>query len=319
MSELIISRLGFGMSGIAGSGNSAHQQRLVKTAIDYGITHFDVAPFYGSGDAEKILGDILRSCPETVTITTKFGLHPVKVPGRLRSIARPILRRMSGLKTLAVKLVSYGHSPDLQKFNPGDLLNSAEASMRKLGRPANIFLLHDVAQGLAESEPVVTELQQLKASGFSTLTGVSGSERELKNLCVAYPGVYSFVQLENSLTSHADTSFFTANEARCITHRAILGGYQELNSLFRFRPGFRQIWNREIGIDIANHDNLTQILLELALSENINGSVLFSTTNPGRIKIAAAAIQNPLLSTVQCQRMRMLFQDVYLHPIDRKV
>jgi D-threo-aldose 1-dehydrogenase len=318
MPELRISRLGFGLSGIAGSGNFAHQQRLVRTAIDAGITHFDVAPFYGSGDAEKILGDILRDCTEQVTVTTKFGLLPAKVPGRLRAIARPVLRRVNGLKQLAVKLVSYSHRPDIQCFTPGDLLASAEESMKKLQRPADIFLLHDMVRALSESKAIVDELQHLKKAGYATLTGVSGSEADMRNLCVAYPAVYSLTQLENSLSNPADLSFFNSSGISSITHRAIMGGFEHLNFLFRFRPGFGQIWEREIGIDASDQNVLMQVLLELALFENPAGTVLFSSTRPERIKIAAAAAQKPLLTHAQCTGIRRLFRDVYLHPIRRR-
>jgi aryl-alcohol dehydrogenase-like predicted oxidoreductase len=318
MSELRISRLGFGLSGIAGSGNFIHQQRLVRTAIDAGITHFDVAPFYGSGDAEKILGDILRDCPEQVTVTTKFGLLPAKVPGKLRAIVRPVLRRVKGLKQLAVKLINYSHRPDIQCFKPGDLLASAEASMRKLQRPANIFLLHDMVRVHSESEAVVGELHQLKKTGYAALTGISGSEADLRELCLAHPAVYSVTQLENSLSNPADLGFFKSSGISSITHRAIMGGFEHLNFLFRFRPGFGQIWEREIGLDVSNQDVLMQVILELALFENQAGTVLFSSTRPERIKIAAAAVQKPLLTEVQCEGIRRLFQDVYQHPPDRR-
>jgi D-threo-aldose 1-dehydrogenase len=318
MPEPIISRLGFGLSGIAGSGNFAHQQRLVRTAIDTGITHFDVAPFYGSGDAEKILGDILMDCPEQITVTTKFGLLPPKVPGRLRAIARPVLRRISGLKQLAVKLTSISHRPAIQNFNPGDLLASAEISMRKMKRPADIFLLHDMSRNLAESKAVIEELDQLKKTGYASMTGISGSEADLKNLCIAYPAVYSLVQLENSLSNQTNLGFFARSGISSITHRAIMGGFEQLDFLFRFRPGFRQIWGREIGLNASDRDILTQIILELALFENQKGTVLFSTTRPERIKIAAAALQKPLLTNDQCLGIRRLFQDVYQHPLGRK-
>lgn len=312
MPELKTSRLGFGLSSIAGSGNYTYQHRLVKTAIDAGITHFDVAPFYGSGDAEKILGDILRDCPENITVSTKFGLLPAKVPGRLRAIARPLLRRANGLKKLAVKLVSYSHRPDIQVFRRGDLLASAEASLKKLQRPADIFLLHDMRRDLAESTEVIDELQQLTEKGYAGITGISGSPADLKNLCVGYPAVYSLIQMENSLSSPAELSFFDDLGVRCITHRAILGGFEHLNYLFSFRPGFSQIWEREIGLDVSDRNVLTQILLELALFENQKGTVLFSSTRPERIGIAAAAIQEPLLTETQCLGIRKLFQDVYL-------
>jgi D-threo-aldose 1-dehydrogenase len=46
--------LGFGCAALMGRGER-HAQRLLETAFDAGIRHFDLAPLYGQGDAEKAL------------------------------------------------------------------------------------------------------------------------------------------------------------------------------------------------------------------------------------------------------------------------
>ena len=72
--------------------------RLLSNA---GIRHFDTAPGYGMGQAERCLGEFLVQHKNEVTITTKFGLRPPKM-GTLKklavAIAKPLLASAPRLK-----------------------------------------------------------------------------------------------------------------------------------------------------------------------------------------------------------------------------
>ena len=309
------SRLGFGLSSIAGSGNFAHQERLIRTAIDCGITHFDVAPYYGSGDAEKILGDILSNVKEEVTVTTKFGLIPVGggVSGSmLRAALRPIFRRMKSLKQIASKVVRKTHQSKPLTFNPGDLKESLDASLKKLQRPVDIFLLHDADYAFATNPALIEELEQAKTQGSAILTGVSGNSDTVTRLVNEYSQQYPVAQLENSLKNPAPIAELEKSASYIITHRAIQGGINELFFLLEMRPKFAQVWAREIGVDITNKEELANILIELALFENKRGTILFSTTHPDRIKRVAQAYSSPVLSESEYAKIRTLFEDVYI-------
>jgi aryl-alcohol dehydrogenase-like predicted oxidoreductase len=313
-----LSRLGFGLSSIAGSGNFSHQEALIKTAIDNGIMHFDVAPYYGSGDAEKILGDILLTCPETVTITTKFGLIPFD-GGRggnlLRSTLRPVFRQFKFLKKAATSIVSRSKAsshPVKKEFEKGALLASIDASIKKLNRPVDIFLLHDADISFARNMDVVHELDLVRNAGKTILTGISGSEETLLDIINWRQQSYSVCQLENSLAHKVNIEKLSVNNTKVITHRAIQGGLKDLNFLIHKRPGFKRIWERETGIDPLNSDLLSQVLLELALNENPNGTVLFSTTSIKRVKSAASALNSPILDKEVSFKIRQLFDGVYI-------
>jgi D-threo-aldose 1-dehydrogenase len=314
-----LSRLGFGLSSIAGSGNFAHQETLIKTAIDNGITHFDVAPYYGSGDAETILGKILLNCPETVTVTTKFGLTSFD-GGRggnlLRSTLRPVFRQFKFLKKAATSIVNRNKAtshPVKKGFEKGSLLASIDASIKKLNRPIDIFLLHDADTTFARNPDLVHELDLVRDAGKTALTGISGSEETLLDIINWRPQSYSVCQLENSLAHKVNVEKLSVNDTKVITHRAIQGGLKELSFLINKRPGFKRIWERETGIDPFNSDLISQALLELALNENPNGTVLFSTTNIQRVKNAASALNSPILDKETSFKIRQLFDDVYIN------
>jgi aryl-alcohol dehydrogenase-like predicted oxidoreductase len=56
-------RLGFGCSSVMGSLNRRDSLRMLASAFDAGIRHFDVAPMYGYGEAEVCLGEFLKHHP----------------------------------------------------------------------------------------------------------------------------------------------------------------------------------------------------------------------------------------------------------------
>lgn len=70
--------MGFGCWAIGGTWNDVSDQESIKairTAIDSGINFFDVAPVYGKGHAETILGQALKGEKrDDIIIATKCGL-----------------------------------------------------------------------------------------------------------------------------------------------------------------------------------------------------------------------------------------------------
>ncbi|HLZ89183.1 MAG TPA: aldo/keto reductase [Puia sp.] len=74
MPESSINYLGFGTAGITSLPSRRAAIRLLRTAFDAGIRHFDTAPLYGKGYAEQLLGDFAVGRRPAITITTKFGL-----------------------------------------------------------------------------------------------------------------------------------------------------------------------------------------------------------------------------------------------------
>ncbi len=77
--DLSLSAVGFGCWGISGSDvwnqtDDAHSRQTIHQALDQGINFFDVAPIYGKGHAEVILGDALKGKRNEVIIASKCGL-----------------------------------------------------------------------------------------------------------------------------------------------------------------------------------------------------------------------------------------------------
>ena len=51
---------GGGIGNIWGETSREEAVRTVRLAIENGINHFDVAPMYGRGEAEKVIGEAIK-------------------------------------------------------------------------------------------------------------------------------------------------------------------------------------------------------------------------------------------------------------------
>jgi len=71
--------LGFGCWQLSGKDswsnfNEKEMIKTVETSIDKGINFFDVAPVYGLGNAENLLGKIVKNKRKDIIIASKCGL-----------------------------------------------------------------------------------------------------------------------------------------------------------------------------------------------------------------------------------------------------
>ena len=72
---LCTTAIGYGCAGLMRPSTDKERQALLATAFEVGIRHFDVARYYGHGQAEGVLGKFIAEtgCRDEITITTKFG------------------------------------------------------------------------------------------------------------------------------------------------------------------------------------------------------------------------------------------------------
>jgi aryl-alcohol dehydrogenase-like predicted oxidoreductase len=76
-SGLEVSALGLGCMGLSfGYGPATDKQqaiKLIRSAVEQGVTFFDTAEVYGPFTNETLLGEALAPMRDQVTIATKFG------------------------------------------------------------------------------------------------------------------------------------------------------------------------------------------------------------------------------------------------------
>lgn len=104
-SGLEVSALGLGCMGLSyGYGPAASKNdgiKLIRAAVDTGITFFDTAECYGPFTNEELVGEALEPVRDRVVIATKFGFqdgdsHKAQDsrPERIRQVADASLKRL---------------------------------------------------------------------------------------------------------------------------------------------------------------------------------------------------------------------------------
>jgi pyridoxine 4-dehydrogenase len=111
--DLPVRRLGFGAMRITGEGiwgeprDEAEAKRVLRRAVELGITLIDTADSYGPHVSERLIGDTLAPYPDGLVIATKAGLERGG-PGQWTPNGRPehIRRALEGsLKRLRVERI----------------------------------------------------------------------------------------------------------------------------------------------------------------------------------------------------------------------
>src|SRR5580704_13274852 len=89
-----VSALGFGCAPLGSRISEAQGLRALGLAFERGVTWYDVAPSFGDGEAEGILGKFLAGRRDRVAICTKFGIPRPVISSAMRLI-RPAARAMA--------------------------------------------------------------------------------------------------------------------------------------------------------------------------------------------------------------------------------
>ena len=159
---LNVSRVGFGGGGIGqvwGETTRDEAIRSVHKALDLGINYFDVAPAYGNGEAEEVLGLALKDRSEDVIIGTKVRLASEDMFDITAAVQRSIETSLRLLKTEAVDIL---HVHNRFTLNRGDTPNSLAAE--------------DVMG------PVLEAYRSVQKSGKTRFIGLSAMEHHVPTL-----------------------------------------------------------------------------------------------------------------------------------------
>jgi D-threo-aldose 1-dehydrogenase len=162
--RLNVTRIGFGTAGIGGMYEPISDTRAgdtLEAAWQRGVRHFDTAPFYGFGLAERRLGDFLRGKPrDSYVLSTKVGrlLRPVpdaQVPDH--GFVKPL--------SFAV---DYDYSYD-------GIMRSLDFSFARLGlNKIDMLYVHDIGVYTHGAEANAGHFMALMESGFKALEKLRG-------------------------------------------------------------------------------------------------------------------------------------------------
>lgn len=278
------SALGLGLAGFGPRLSERRKQRLLDTAYDAGVTHFDVARAYGRGDAERMLGDWLETRRPVVTVTTKFGLRVAPLSS-LSRLATAIVRvARGGAGTRAGMKPEYGPNP----FDPVAARASLRDSLTMLrATRVDALLLHECAAEDWLRDDLCAELRRWVTEGVVGAVGIATSSETASTLLREDPSdLLAVVQV----AAGADEGLL--GDARAVhrivvTHSAILPALRTITAHL-VDEGTARRWSQTVDANCADARVVAKLLLQQALDANPDGIVLFASSKPERVADYAA-------------------------------
>lgn len=290
------SALGFGGAYLAGGFDAAASRRLVDVAYDAGFRHFDVAPAYGMGQAEDVLGAALRDKRDTVTIATKVGLArpKAKLSSQLiRAAAGPIRKVAPGL-TRRLGTSMYQSTVARGQFDVAFVAASVAESLRRLKiEKIDLLLLHE-ARLEDLSDELLSYLDKGRAEGLFGALGVASTHDRVMAIAGSdRAAAFDVLQYSWSVLD-VDAAIPGTDKFR-ITHRAIMRALGPVKAWIEADPRTGAALSQAVGLDLGAGENLSNVLLGAALATNPTGICLVGSRNAGRIRANAAAMSDPAL------------------------
>ncbi len=165
--DLTVSRMGFGAMRLTGKGiwgppaDRAEAVRVLRRAVDLGVTFIDTADSYGPSVSEEIIAEALHPYPEGLVIATKGGLERPG-PDRWTPNGRPeYLRRQlqSSLRRLRLERIDLWQLHRIDESVPADEQFGAMREFQREGLVRHLGLSEvSVAQiaGAQRAVPIVS-------------------------------------------------------------------------------------------------------------------------------------------------------------------
>jgi D-threo-aldose 1-dehydrogenase len=302
--RLRVSAVGFGCGGLMQSPTRKERMAVLGSAVDSGITHFDIARMYGLGMAEVELGMFLRTVPrDAVTIATKFGIDvggAARRLGRYQAPARALLRKAPALRR-AVKR-HQTPSKTARSYDAAVAARSLDQSLAALGVDyVDILFVH----GPRPSDTVASgELREFferaRQQGKIRAWGVSQDEGLEVDFARAF-APEGVSQLRADLLSPsprpADLAFGVLNRSHATLSGALLADAR-----------LAERWREALEIDPLAAGVLPKLILGSAAATTDCRAILYSTTNPQRVAEAASAVSSPLDAEI-LTRFRALVEE----------
>lgn len=257
---------------------------MLEAAFDAGIRHFDVAPMYGFGQAESCVGEFLARHRGEVTVTTKYGIPPARhqgLMGMARSVARPVVKALPGLKQGMLKLAGRAARPvEKASFTAAQAKESLERSLAELRTEhIDVWLLHEVTAEDLGDEGLLRMLEDAVTAGTIGMFGAGSERKKIEALLAARPEYCGTVQFEWSVMDPP----VAAMKSFRIHHRALTENFRSLHAAMVRDKTRAARWSESVGADLAERETLAALMLKAALVQNPASVILFSSKNSGHI------------------------------------
>jgi D-threo-aldose 1-dehydrogenase len=256
--DLTLSRFVFGTASLFRVGSRKKRLRLLHAAKDHGFTHFDTAPYYGFGTAERDLQPLLTAHPD-LTVTTKVGIYS---PGGENQPGLAVLLRKAGGRLLPAL------SRPTIDWSILHARKSLEGSLRRIGRSTiDLFMLHEPELRLLDTDEWLRWLEQEVVAGRVRRFGLAIEARRLVPFMIAKNPLGRVIQTTDSLDD-CEADILPCNG-------------RPLQITYGYVSAARK---RNRKIDVPT-------ILTRALKRNPNGAIIVSTGRIDRLKQYSTILQ----------------------------
>jgi len=262
--------------------------RLLETAFDAGVRHFDVAPAYGHGQAERCLGKFLQGKRDQVTVATKYGILPpaqARLLDSVRSLIRPVVSRMPAVRKRVAQAAAGMRAK--ARFSAEEAAKSLEHTRRELGLEAiDVWLLHEVTAEDLDGSDLLPFLLDARQRGAIGAFGVGGDRSHLSGLWQRHPEYCSVLQFGWSVLERK-----IEFPGAFLFHYRAVSQAVAVRKLFANQPTLCRRWSDRVEADLADPKALIATLLQAALAANPEGIVLFSSRVADHIRANVQAAE----------------------------
>lgn len=295
--------LGFGCASLYRLPSKRDRLAILDCAYELGIRHFDVAPIYGLGLAEKELAEF-RARHRDIAVATKFGIYPTRigrVAGRIQPAVRAVLQRYPGMQR---RMKESGDHPDSgvvgrvlyasDGFSPDAAHCALNRSLSVLQADRiDYFMLHEPSGFAGDYGSLIDYLDAECANGRIGRWGLAG------HLGEASAAMSQLVKRAGALQFPYDLFGGPCGPASpgagaVITFGCIAHSLPRMRDLLKRRPALRQECSALLDADLIDPQVMVGLLIRNALSYNPSGVVLLSSTNADHLRSAHAAAHSPL-------------------------
>ena len=306
------SALAFGCASIMGRIGKKQSTRALQQAIDAGITHFDIAPSYGYGEAESCLGQALKPYRDKILIATKFGILPAKSSrafNKLKPLLQATMKLIPVCRPLLKKGISMANVTAIPKqFSLNIAKKNVEESLLRLNTDyIDLLFLHEcTASDLTEE--LIAFLHSLMKEGKIRAYGAATSIDAIASI-EKQQRLEMVLQFPNGLMN-SNHEQLASTESTFSTHGAF-SGIDALISLIKHC----RIDLASIGLGTLQQDDVYELMLSYALLVNPKGTVISSMLTKQHLQKNLRVVEYPRFSPEQVT----IFSETVKHAMNRHI
>ncbi|MDB4254662.1 aldo/keto reductase [bacterium] len=247
--NLSVSRFSYGTAQLHHVGSAKSQIAHLEAAAEQGFSHFDTAPLYGFGGAERALGQAFSRESE-ITVATKVGLYPPGgcEQGRAETLARKAAGKVWPKLSRPVVDLAVERARE-----------SLERSLQRLGRDKiDLLLLHEPSTEFLQTDEWLDWIE--KERDRIRNVGIAGPQAVVKPFLDINNPLTLVIQTRDNLERREADILTSAGRPFQLTYGYFTGHTHELDG-------------REV--------------LSTALARNTTGSIIVSTRSRERLKAFA--------------------------------